>query len=220
MKKTLLLALMLAGFSSAAHAATLDILLGTTSSDQTYSFAPGTLHPNLDLTTLAQPSQLALSNAAIINPASSASGLYAQPNGTLFGNNYLAVFGSPVGGTATFTLASGQHEFGFTWGTVDTYNTLVLTDSRNVQYTITGSDVIARIGGLSGADSTQADVVFNDPLGTIVTAELFSSSNSFEVGNFSSLQSAVPLPASAGLFMVALAGLFMFALRRKQEQAI
>jgi hypothetical protein len=203
-------ALLLVSLSTSAQAATVDILLGTTSTDQTYS-SGGTLNPNVNLSALTA-SDLTLSNAQIVAAGANSSGNYASPTGSLFGGSYLAVLGSPSTGVANFTLGNSTNTFGFTWGTVDSYNSLVLSDSRGVTYTITGADLI---NNLSLGNNAQEDVVVTDPLGTFLTAQLISTSNSFEAGNFSESQSSVPLPSSVTFFMMALAGLY-FVYRKQQ----
>jgi len=204
--------LVLAGVSSAAHATTVDVLLGATSNNQTYSISALPNNANINLSTLSAGT-LDYNNAQIVNPAASVTNQYLKPTGAIFGNNYLAVFGSPFPGTATLHIAAADNQFGFTWGSIDPYNYLILTDTRHVVYVITGAELLSHIvGSVSG--TTQTDIQFNDPFGAIVSAQFLSTANSFEVANFYQGQSSVPLPASMGLFMTALAGLFL--LRRKQ----
>ncbi len=199
------------GMVGAANASTLDVQLGSTGSDLSYSTG-GTLSPNINLATT---SGLTLdTNSQIINPVSSSPGNYKAPTGPIFDNNYLAVLGVPTTGQATFTLAGGQSNFGFTWGSIDTYNTLILTDSRNVTYTITGTNLLAQIAG-SVNGTTQSDVIFSDAFGTIKSAVFQSTENAFEVANLG--QSAVPLPASFPLFAAAFLGLALFGRRNARK---
>ncbi|HEU0118549.1 MAG TPA: VPLPA-CTERM sorting domain-containing protein [Alphaproteobacteria bacterium] len=214
MKKIALLAALAALIATPSHAATLAINLGNTSTAITYGVA-GALNPNINLATYGG---LALTtNAIVVNPATSLSMYYSQPTGSIYQNNYLAVLDNPPGpgtvtpGSATFTLAAGQHSFAFTWGTIDDFNTLTITDSRNVTYTITGTDILTQIGGTD--HTAQADVNFIDTFGTIVSATFSTTSNSFEAANFG--QSNVPLPASLPLFGAALMGLLFFARRER-----
>ncbi|MFY9288216.1 MAG: VPLPA-CTERM sorting domain-containing protein [Alphaproteobacteria bacterium] len=209
MKKFLsLAALLLLAFAGSAQAATIEVILGNTSVDKTYGVGGSIPTPNIDLSTYGG---LVLTNSVIVNPASSLAGQYAQPTGPIYQNNYLSVFG---GGNTIFTLAPNQSSFGFTWGTIDTYNALLLTDSRGVVYTITGAEVLSNIvGSING--TTQTDINFLSPLARIISAQLISTQNSFEAANFSQLVgSAVPLPAALPLFGMGLLGLA--ALRRRQ----
>jgi hypothetical protein len=213
-----LAALALFGISGSAHAATLDVFLGTLSTNLSYSASAANLNPDIHLTSPA-PASLSLSNAQIINPASSSAGNYLDLMGNLFDNNYLAVFGTSGNvGQATFTLAANQNVFGFSWGSIDDYNTLTITDSRNVTYTLSGADILAHIGNpVPGNQASQTDVSFVDPFGSIVSVKLGSTQNAFEAGNFSS--SATPLPGSVVLFGTALMALAAFAYKRQQAKA-
>ena len=130
-------------------------------------------------------------------------------------NNFLAVLGTGNPGSATLTLAANENTFGFTWGSVDTWNTLTITDSRGVSYSITGSDILAQLGNPTpGKQNTQTDISFTDPYGKLISAQFASTDNAFEAGNFSET-SATPLPSSALLFGTALMGLAAFAYRRR-----
>jgi hypothetical protein len=211
MKKFLpVAALALFAFAPQAQASILDITLGTPGS----TTAAGALTGNVDLSTLG--GNLSLSNAMIVSPPTSTFGVFAAPhNGVgLFGNNYLSVFGantspnhSLTDGTATITLGSFQNTLGFTWGTVDPYNTLILKDAGHT-FTFTGQDILNIIGGTPGVVET--DVSFFDPFGPILTAELTSSQNSFEAADFTE----APLPGALTMFAAALFG-FAFLARRK-----
>jgi hypothetical protein len=212
MKKLLVLAaLALVGFSQVAHATTIDVLLGAQSTDMTYSTG-GSLNPNQNLSSLSAGT-LDLNNSYVISGSSSMSGYYAAPTGSLYGNSYLATYGSPTPGTATLHLAANENTFGFTWGSVDPYNYLILTDSRGKVFVVTGAQILSQLAGTSGV--SQADFIATDPFGSIVSAQFLSTSNSFEIANFSESQSAVPLPSSITFFMLALAGLFF--IYRKQQ---
>ncbi len=203
-----------------AHASLIDIALGNTSGSFTYATG-GSLTPSVNLATLG--SNLLLTNASIISPPSSVLNVYLSPVGTLFGHNYLSV---QADGTAVYTLPVGKSNFGFTWGSLDAYNTVVLTDSRGATYSITGSDLLGQISG-SVAGTTQTDVFFSDPYGTIVQTTLTSTANALETGNYGFARvggpaalGSVPLPTSLPLFAAALMGFVLFAHYRKTKNAI
>ncbi|MFY9288215.1 MAG: VPLPA-CTERM sorting domain-containing protein [Alphaproteobacteria bacterium] len=215
MKQTLLVAaLLLIGSATSAKAATIQIDLGATALDVNYSITGVAISPNIDISMLG--SALVRTNAFIIDPPVTVISHYIKPSGSLYGDNYLAVKGVPTVGSAVFSLSSlsnNYDNFGFTWGTIDHYNTLLLTDSRGVTYSVTGSDILALISG-SIAGTTQSDVNFTTKMGTIITAAFLSTENSFEVGNFAA---HMPLPAALPLFGMGLLGLA--ALRRSQGKA-
>jgi len=202
-KATLLAAAALAAFATTAQASTIDVLLGASPS---YSYSSSTTPANINLTNVAN---LSLSNALVASSNLSIPGYFSAPTGTIAGGSYLAVLG---GGNATFSLANNGNSFGLTWGSIDAYNALTLTDTRGVSYTITGADVASFLSGVSSG-ATQANVVVDDPFARIVKIQLTSSSNSFEAANFIK-SAAVPLPASAVLFAMALAGLAFFGRRK------
>jgi len=198
--------------SASANAATYTITLGATN---TYALT-GAVTGNIDLGSTASPvSMLTLAGDAEIVPAGySVAELTAAPTGPMYADKYLYVTGN-TGSLATFSLVQHNSNFGFTWGTIDTYNTLVLSallpDNTVKTYKITGADLLSNISDLTGGTS-QLDVVFKLASGTFTKAVLTSSQNSFEVGNFSSV---VPLPAALPLFVSGIAALAGFAKRRK-----
>jgi hypothetical protein len=206
----------LLGLPGVAHASYEDISL--TSTDGVFSFASSSnsLSPNVNLTTAEGSGQLVLNaNSAIYTSSNSTA---TAPTGTLFGGNFLAVMGDTGEGMSTFTMSPGQSGFGFTWGTIDDYNTLTITDSRGYTFTITGSELLSAISGVD--HTTQSDVEISDAFGTITSAVLTSTQNSFEVANFSQTASAVPLPAALPLFGAAVLGLGLIAYRRRQAAKI
>ena len=204
------------GLGGVAQAVTIDIDLGPTANDLTYT-SGGTLQPDVNL----DSSGLVLNhNAFIVSPPTTIVDIYVQPTGPLFDNNYLAVLGIPDTGMATYTQLINQHVIGFTWGTIDTYNTLVLKDSRNVSYTITGANILSHlVNPVPG--TTQADVIFTDELFAIKTAIFTSSGNSFEVANLQDPTNlTTPLPATLPFFASALLALFFIGRRNGIGQAV
>jgi hypothetical protein len=211
-KSFLVAALAVGLFGGSAHATTIDIALGSTSGSAFVYGSGGTLNPNLVLT---DTPDLSLGvGSGVLAAGTSFGGIALSPTGPLYGNEYLLV---TTGSEATLSLAGNNNLFGLTWGSIDDYNTLTLTDSRGVTYSITGAEILARLSN-PVAGTSQADVAISDPFGNIVKAVLTSSGNSFEAANFDPAHMAVPLPASSILFAMALAGLLFFA-RRKQGGA-
>ncbi|MGE3623548.1 MAG: hypothetical protein AB7H77_06735, partial [Bdellovibrionales bacterium] len=192
-------------FAASSHAATLNVNLGNLGTDVSYSIG-GALNPNIHLNGPAPNSLVLNNNAFIIDPRSSSPNNYLDLQGSLYDNNYLAVLGTGNPGFATFTLAANQNVFGFSWGSIDAYNSITITDSRAVNYTFSGADILAQIGNPTpGRFDTQTDISFTGVFGSIVSVRLGSGQNSFEAGNFSA--SATPIPASLLLFGTGVAGL-------------
>ena len=181
-------AVALLAFAPSAHASILDITLGTPGS----TTVAGSLVGNVNASTALGSSLFLINNAALISPPSSIYGQYSAPHDGvgLYGNSYVSVLGASgatPAGEALFVLPSGDNTFAFTWGTIDAFNTLVLKDATHT-FTFTGQDILNIIGGPAG--KVEADVSFYDPFGTIVTAELTSSANSFEGADFTETPAA------------------------------
>jgi len=213
MKKLLLTTAAFLSLASTAHAATL-IDLGST---VTYG-AGSAVTGDINIAGLNPATQLILTgDAHVINPAlPNSAGQYTAPDGgSVFGNNYLAVINTPgPSGTATYNLAPSQTTFGFTWGSVDAFNTLVV-NTTNGSYTITGQNIKDNVAGVS-LGSTDEDVTLQDTLGGFITSlVLTTSQNSFEVANFETA-TATPLPASVTLFGSALLGFAALAFFRRK----
>jgi hypothetical protein len=209
-KNTFLILAAVISFCGTAKASTIDVLLGNSLSFSTVS---AKLTSNVDLT---NTSILKLSGpSAVLSGGYSIPHYFTSPTGTLSHNLYLGV---ATGGSATFNLATNGDSFGLTWGTIDDYNSLILTGANGTSYTVTGAELLNYLATLPPSVSrTQANIDVIDPFSNIISAELVSTSNSFEAANFSrSKASAVPLPASAVLFGLAVVGLIMFG-RRKQS---
>lgn len=209
--------------TGSAHASLLDIGLGSTSSSISYSTG-GVLSPDVDM--VGDPRLVLNNNASIVTvPVSPNPNLFIQPSGSIYGNGFLVVAGlpSPTTGMATFTETPNNNKLGFTWGTIDDYNSLIITDSRNVTYTITGTDILNQLLG-SINHITQNDVLLTDNFGTIKTAVFESiNNNSFEIANIQDapLPSAVPLPGALPLFGAAFLGMFAWSrLKAAHEKGI
>jgi len=226
MKKLLsLTAVAFLGLLGHAHATVLDFDLGNASGVFSFVGDGPALNPNIDLSTYSGLTHN--SNATLISEGVSVANQYKAPNGggSLFGGDYLVAFGahrppnhSGQEGLATFTLAPTINEFSFTWGTIDSYNKLMLTDSNGHVFNITGN-VFNNPSLISGFKfgTTEADVRFFDPFGSITSAVLTSSDNSFEAANFGAVDppAPVPLPGSIVMYVTALIAFMCFVTWRK-----
>jgi len=213
----------LLAFTGAAKAATLDVTLGNANNSFTYSSSATSSAAN---TVLSSPGNVTFNNDALLvsAPPYSVTNQYQEPSvATLYGGNYLAVQGTQSNhGLATFTLNSGADEFQFTWGTIDTYNTLTLTDSTGHTFTLTGTAILNQLGiplSQSGAGGSQTDIAFSDAFGNITKATFGTTQNSFEVANFYQGDPApTPLPPSMVLFITALLGLGFIGYTSRQQK--
>jgi hypothetical protein len=198
--------------ANTAHAANLDldVTLGTTVAYGT----GGTYTPNLPLFPASNAGLTLTGDAHIIPGFVSINNIVTAPQGPLLQHDYLGVINNPgPSGTATFALGAGDNVFSFTWGTIDDYNSLVLKTSGGQTYTITGADILSHLaGGVAG--SSQANIQFFDPTGSIISAKLQTTQNSFEAANFFEGNDPVPLPASWLLFGTALLALTYFFRRQ------
>jgi hypothetical protein len=212
MKTKLLLLAACAACSLAApsRAATLDITLGST-----LQYGSGlSLAPNIDLKTF---SGLQLgSDSHVITPPVLFPHTFTVPSGPLFDNNFLVLNGGSS--NTKISLAHGNDLFGFTWGSIDTDNIVVLTDSKHHTFTITGADILNHVAGLSGDDAAdrQENVVFKDPFASIVSAVFETACDPFEMGNFG--QGEAPVPASLAMFGAALLGFGLLGNKRRKNR--
>lgn len=137
-----------------------------------------------------------------INVLSSGTG--AQPFQTT--GNYLSVLG---GGTENVTF-SARTSFSFFWGSIDSYNTITLSDG--VSYT--GTQIANMFGGAANGCQTLTDcnryVTFTDTGGTLTGFSLSSAQNSFEITNIS----AVPEPATWAMMILGFLGLGFLGYRK------
>jgi hypothetical protein len=202
--------------AGAAHAATLDITLGPAI---TYSYnASQSLPASNVVINNHTPGLNLVNNDRIIPAGDNKTDYWAAPSG-ITGSDYLAVLGLSQNlqheneGEAVFTLAKGDDHLGFTWGTIDAYNTLTIV-AGGKQYVITGTDILDSLTNPT-AGTTQVNVEITDPFGDIKKAIFTSTGNTFELGNISEADTpAAPLPPALLLFGSALAALYMFGRRR------
>jgi hypothetical protein len=200
-----------AAFSAPAHAVVVDITIDPT---VMYSTHPGFTTGNIPLLNPA-PAMLQLGFNSIITNTTTVQ--HKTPFGPLLGGNYLAVLGSGGEGTSTFTL-SGINDFGFTWGTVDSYNILTI-DTTNGDFQINGTNILDQLLH-PHPGASQVDVNIYDPLGTITSVTLQSTTNAFEAANFfeDPRGGTAPLPPALLLFGTALLGLVYFGRRAQRAR--
>jgi len=141
----------------------------------------------------------------------------ARPVGTT--GDFLAA-GPTAGNPALLTFSSALSSIGFLWGSPDGYNTLEVLYSG-------GGFMSFTAGGLgftktSGQQDFAQYVRFDAQTGYEITGLRFTStSNAFEVSNFSvpAGTSQVPEPASVALLASGLLGMVGVARRRRQRTA-
>ena len=119
-------------------------------------------------------------------------------------------------GTITMTnLPANDIYYGLYWGSLDKYNTIILTDSLGNKYTFTGT----QIGAMSGVNpngSTSLFANFSLSGATLASIELLSSQFAFESDNYTFFSPPHSMPEPATLSVLGV-GLFAFGagLRRK-----
>lgn len=149
--------------------------------------------------------------------------------GTIYTNSIASVAARPVGTTGNFlaagptagnpsllTFTDALSSIGFLWGSPDTYNTLEVLYNGGMMSFTAGGLGFAQTGGQQ--DFAQY-VRFDAQAGYEITGLRFkSTSNAFEVSNFSvpAGTSQVPEPATMALFATGLVGLVGAARRRRQ----
>jgi hypothetical protein len=133
----------------------------------------------------------------------------APANAAPFGTPYLDVLG---GGSASYTFQSGGvSAFQFDWGSLDTYNTLLVDLVGGGVYTVDGASVVAL--GNSGEPSGLAQII-GDAGEKFASVTFLSTRDSFEVDDLA--VSSVPEP---GVWAMMLGGfaLIGLALRRRRN---
>ena len=153
---------------------------------------------------------LSLKDAQVVTGAT---GDHAIPFGISKTSPYVSVY---TGGDAIFTFTEPVSAVSFDWGSIDTYNTLLVTTTKGQTLTITGSELTSDNGnqGSGGSDF----IKITSALGDIQKLTLESNGIAFEAGNFA--VSAVPLPAALPMFGLTLAGIGAMARRRARMQAV
>ena len=109
------------------------------------------------------------------------------------------------------TLDAPAAYFGMLWGTVDTYNKIVFFDGLDVVGVFNGDDIVADPDGTGAVYAN-----FYAHGGTFDKVLFFSyGANSFEFDNIA--VAPTPLPATLGLFGVAVAALGGLGARRRRK---
>jgi hypothetical protein len=137
----------------------------------------------------------------------------AQPYGTT--GNYLSVLG---GATENVTFASPLQQFGFYWGSIDTFNKITIDLVGGGTTSFSGSDLLTVLNkgtnptGCQDSFACNRYVTFSDDTSAdIVGFSLQSDQNSFEITNIS----AVPEPATWAMMILGFLGVGLVACRRR-----
>lgn len=129
------------------------------------------------------------------------------------GDSYLSVLG---GGSATISFAQLLQQFGFDYGSADTFNELTLLFSDGGDEVYSGQDLIdiGTADGDQGAPRTNGRLTVVADAGRAISGiRLASGSNSFEIDNLAAV-SAVPEPATWA-FMLMGFGAIGYSMRRR-----
>lgn len=142
-------------------------------------------------------------------------GIAARP---AFGSTgaFGAVLGSPTAGSFTTFLPQAARFFGFTLGSLDSYNSLTLRFEDGTTQLFEGGQITG--GGLANGNqvigATNGFVTFRSDGAKIVSADFTSTSNSFEFDNLAS--GAVPEPATWAMMILGF-GVIGSAVRRRRS---
>jgi hypothetical protein len=184
-----------------------------------FSFVPGTPSPSLGYTVIddfniGTPGNLS-GTFQIKTPPADGNG--APPaNSVPAGSPYLSVLGGQI---ATIDLG-GVGSFEFDWGSIDSYNTLVIHSSGGDKTVIPGGNFPNDANGNQVLPGTNGlFIVTGDAHESFTGITLSSSQNSFEIDNVA--VASVPEPAAWSLMIMGFgfAGGMMRAKRRKQAFA-
>ena len=127
-------------------------------------------------------------------------------------NNFGAV---QANGSYTTSFFTPSNVFSFVLGSLDSYNTLVLTSADGTITTLNGSSII---GGLSATGNPSGTVTYRVTAGSLFSSATFLSNgnNSFE---FDNLAAAVPEPAAWGMMILGF-GLVGGVMRRRSAAKV
>lgn len=216
LKKTLLAAVLSFVFAAPAHASLLTITINNGSIVGHAYSSDGSVSGNIDISEVTGASGTASQGT---NVSSGGSVIAKSPSGNLYDHEYFYVLGSDTR-MAGLTLTSAVDTFGFRWGTLDTYNSVIVTDGTSYMTTITGTAILTILQTYKknfSAGNDQIDLIIRDLGGAIRSIIWSSTGNTFEVANLT----AIPLPAAFWLMLSALVALVGFsAYRRRAFQRI
>jgi hypothetical protein len=136
--------------------------------------------------------------------------LYAQPAGD--STPFLTVGPFP-GMQVTISLVDGANYFGFYAGSIDDYNSIILTPAAGTPTVLTGSEIAAAVNGSANGSQNGYFNIFTDSLFNSITIE--SSANAFETDNHSFGIASVPEPPSIALIGLGSLALLLFGRRHR-----
>lgn len=179
-----------------------------------FSFDPGLASPSAGFTVVNRfdnANGLVGSGYQILLPPANGNG--APPaNSFPSGTSYLSVLGN---GYVTYTFAAPVAAFQFDWGSIDTYNTLVVGGSNPITI-IPGVNFHNPANGNQAWSQTNGRFTVFGTAGETFTSVTFrSSTNSFEVDNLA--VRAVPEPTTWAMMLLGV-GMIGFALRGRRKQ--
>lgn len=203
-------AALLGAFAGVAHAETIvdfNLQTATTAGDAGSATHSNTA-PAGSATINPTPSAFNISSGTVLaeTAPNSTSGVNLSPL-IAPGASYVAL----LAGTTASVNVNGATSFGFVWGSIDTYNSVKVTDVNGTSYTLTGTELQTIVSGSFGAQTTEAAVYFTDAVGIASVQFIDVNSNAFEIAAVSQ----TPLPPAVFLFGTALAGLTWFGRRRQ-----
>ena len=150
---------------------------------------------------------------------SSIDGVTARPAFT--NGNYLSVGISPEAqvGPATVSFSNPVNYYGFLWGSIDAYNTVLFDLMGGTQNSVsfTGDDILFPADGIQGKPAYFN--FFATGAETIRNITFLSSNNAFETANHAFSVSSVPEPETYALMLAGLGLMGAVARRRKAKQA-
>ena len=217
----------LASLGSATHAQTItatEVAYGNTSYISELGSEPGPVYvdPLLVGQTITPVIKIGATGGAEVNGA--VPDKYADPDGLSANQEYLVANpGTSATDNVTLSYKTAQSSLTILWGSIDTYNTLTLSNGADT-VVVTGSQIGALLGlsFTGGGNSVAADPTGQTALVTISNLGLGSG---FNTAVFSSSSAAfeftfvAPEPASLAMSGTALLAVAGVVLRRRKAKA-